>query len=305
MANPKKVYFYKIKIKNKQLKGAKSLDSEEIKKLFCGINGYNEKGEPFSYELKFDSDTDKTVIELLNIMDLKIFGRIGKKEDLNYLHLRSTKDHKSQNINVPDDSYAEKFTYFYYNLDRGILSYLSIQGAPNFRKFDRFLNELCNDMYEVNVIPVSNKNVIDYLKGKDIISGFSLKTTVPADEFLGCENLGLSRDAFIALENAESITIDIGVKSKKRKNISQKYGKENPVFKLIPNIRSSNSELSAKIKAHNNNERTQIYDVVEDMFTYSIELPNIKEDTLFNEAMKNALIEAYNNSINDILYMIQ
>lgn len=303
MANLKKVYFYKIKIKKKPSKNGNYLNPEEIKKIFCGINGYNEKGEPFSYELKFDAD--KTVIELLDINDLNVFGRIGKEEDLKYLHLRSGVDYKSQDINVPVGSYAEKFTYFYYNLDTGILSYLSIQGAPNFRKFDRFLNEICNDVYEINLVPISNKNVIDYLMGKDIIPGFSFKTTVPADEFLGCENLGLSRDAFVALENAEFITIDINVKSKKRKNISQKYGKENPVFKLISRICNSNSELTAKIKARNNNERTQIYDVVEEVFTYSIDLPNVKEDTLFNEAMKNALMEAYNNSVDAIQYMIQ
>lgn len=303
MANLKKVYFYKIKIKKKPSKNGNYLNPEEIKKIFCGINGYNEKGEPFSYELKFDAD--KTVIELLDINDLNVFGRIGKEEDLKYLHLRSGVDYKSQDINVPVGSYAEKFTYFYYNLDTGILSYLSIQGAPNFRKFDRFLNEICNDVYEINLVPISNKNVIDYLMGKDIIPGFSFKTTVPADEFLGCENLGLSRDAFVVLENAEFITIDINVKSKKRKNISQKYGKENPVFKLISRICNSNSELTAKIKARNNNERTQIYDVVEEVFTYSIDLPNVKEDTLFNEAMKNALMEAYNNSVDAIQYMIQ
>lgn len=294
MANPKKVYFYKIKIKNKPPRSGEHLKPEEIKKIFSGIS---------EYKLKYD--IDKTVVELLNIEDLNVFGRIGKEEDLKYLHLRSGIDYKSQDIDVPDDSYAEKFTYFYYDINMGILSYLSIQGAPNFRKFDRFLNEICNDTCNINLIPVSNKNVMDYLKGKDIIPGFSLKTTVPADSFLGLENLGLPDYAFRDLENAESITINIDVKSKKRKNISKKSGEENPVFQLISKICNSNSDLTAKIKARNNNERTQIYDVIEEVFTYSIDLPNIKEDTLFNEAMKNALIEAYNNSIEAIQYMAQ
>ncbi len=44
-----------------------------------------------------------------------------------------------------------------------------------------------------------------------------------------------------------------------------------------------------------------------EIFTSLVEsgLPNVKEDTLFNEAMKNALIEVYNNSIEAIQYMIQ
>lgn len=303
MANTKKIYFYKVKIENKSSKSGKALSPKEINDIFSQIKGYNQNGESFSYELEFD--IEKTVVEFIsvNCKGNDFFGRIGKKEDLNYLHLRSIADHKSKNIDVPDDSYAEKFTYFYYNLDSGILSYLSILGAPNSGKFKRFLCELCKDLYDVLLTPVSNKNVIEFLKRKDVLSGFSLKTTVPTDEFLGCENLGLSRNAFIELENAESITIDINVNGKRRKNISQKYGEENPIFDIINNSRNSVPGLKAKIKANNNDEKSQSYDIIEELFTYSIDLPDVKENTLFSNAMKEALITAYNNSKNAISQM--
>lgn len=299
MSNTKKVYFYKIKIANKD---GKNLNPKEINDIFSQIKGYNLTGD-FSYELEFDKE--KTVIEFIsvNVNGNDFFGRIGKKEDLNYLHFRSTTDHKSKNIDVPNNSYAEKFTYFYYNLDTGILSYLSILGAPNCGKFKRFLDELCKDVYDVLLIPVSNKNVIEFLKKKDILSGFSLQTTVPADGFLGCDNLGLSRNAFVELENAEYITIDISVKGKRRKNISEKYGENNPTFDIINGLRKSVPDLKAKIKASNNNEKSQNYDIIEELFTYGIELPETKESTLFANAMQEALISAYNNSMNAILQM--
>ena len=302
MSNTKKVYFYKIKVANKATNGGKNLNPKEINDIFSQIKGYNLNGD-FSYELEFDKE--KTVIEFIsvNVHGNDFFGRIGKKEDLNYLHFRSTANHKSKNIDVPDDSYAEKFTYFYYNLDTGILSFLSILGAPNSGKFKRFLDELCKDFYDVLLIPVSNKNVIEFLKKKDILSGFSLQTTVPVDNFLGCDNLGLPYDAFVKLENAEYITIDVSVKGKRRKNISQKYGEENPTFDIISSLRKSVPGLKAKIKASNSNEKSQNYDVIEELFTYSIDLPEVKESTLFANAMKEALINAYNNSMNAILQM--
>lgn len=299
MANPKKVYFYKIKIKNKPPRSGEHLKPEEIKDLFREINGYNEKGIYFSYELNFD--IEKTVVELISVENLKIFGRIGKKEDLNYLHLRSTLDHKSQNINVPIGSYAEKFTYFYYDLDTGILSYLSIQGAPNFRKFDRFLNELCNDNYEVLVIPVSNDNVADFLRGKDIFSGFTVKTTVPVDDFLGCENLGISRSDFIELENAESITIDVVVKSKRQKSISQRNN--TALIDILLTKIALNPSIKAKIKASKNNEKPQEHDLIEELFTCSVDMPQVNEDIIFMNGIKQSLIDVYNNNIEDILRM--
>ena len=301
MANSKKIYFYKVNIKSKQ-KDSKPLSSKEINTLFGKLDGYNQNQHSFVYELA--QDDDKTVVEFIDVKSNSILGRIGKQEDLKYLQFRSSKNHTSHDIDVPADSYAEKFTYFYYIFDTGILLFLSIQGAPNFRKFDKFLNEICNNVYDVSVIAVSNKNVIEYLKGKDIIPGFSLKVTVPADEFLGCENLGLPRKTFTELENAESITIEIGVKSKKRKNLSKNLGKENSVFEICDNSHQVNPNLRAKIKARNNGKKTQTYDVFEEMFTYSIDLPTIKESTLFNESIKNAMTEAYNNSINAIQYMI-
>ena len=43
--------------------------------------------------------------------------------------------------------------------------------------------------------------------------------------------------------------------------------------------------------------------IIEELFTYSIDLPEVKESTLFANAMKEALINAYNNSMNAILQM--
>lgn len=301
MANSKKVYFYRIKLKDKNTN--KSLDKNDVLRILKGIPKYNTKDKPFVFVL--NDDKDNTIIEFLNVQDYEMFGRTGKKEDLNYLHFRSKNNKKSQNIDVPTGLYAEKFTYFYYNLDTGILAFLFIQGAPRYNKFEVFLNQLCNDQYEVSVVAVSNDNVIDLLKGKDAISSFSLKTSVPIDDFLGCDNLNLSRNAFVELENAESIEIILSVKGKRRKNISKKSGNDNPLFKLIDTVRGGVPNVEARMHGGNKDEKSQTYNVLEEYFTYNVDLPNVKEDTLFTNEMKDILKSAYDNVIGDILKMVR
>lgn len=303
MNKTKKVYFYKVNITKKSSSIKEKLKPSEIKDFLSKIPEYNTNGKPFSYELKYDSEN--TVVEFIdtNSSGNGLFGRIGKKEDLNYLHIRSHTNHKSSEIDIPSGSYAEKFTYFYYNLETGILSFLSILGAPNYGKFKKFLIELFNDSNDVMLLPVSNQNIIEFLKKKDILSGFSLQTTVPVDEFLGCDNLGLSRSTFVDLENAELITIDISVKGKRKKNISKEYNGNIAIIDKIHSLCKSSPRVKAKIKAQNSTEKVQSYSIIDEFFTYSIDLPDIKENTLFSKAMQNALITAYNNSIDAILQM--
>lgn len=299
MAKNKKVYFYQMTI----LEKTPSTHKCDIITLLKKLPNYN-KRNAFSYKLI--DDIDKTLVEILEITNEYVFGRIGKEDDLNYMHFRSkSKIDISKNISVPKDSYAEKFTYFYINLSTGILAYLSILGAPPFSKFKRFINQLCIGKYDSNILPVCNSNIIKLLKKKDRVSGFIIKTTIPTDQFLGCENLGLDRNAFVELENATEVTIELNLSGKRKVNISQKQGNDNPIFKIIEKARSSlsSSKIETKVKANNKDEKTRAYDLDDDIYTYNIDLPEIKDETQFSKEILNSLITAYNNSIEDILLM--
>ena len=300
MANVKKVYFYKVNVKNKATDT--TAPQNTVYNYIKTIDGFNENGKEFTYALSQDN-VDHTIMEFLKVNAYSIFGRIGKKEDLNYLHIRSSENNTSHNLKIPKGSYAEKFTYFYYILDTGILAFLSILGAPNFRKFEKILNQLCSSSCVVTTIAIANQRVIDVLKGKDTISGFTINTTVPVDEFLGCDNLHISRQDFVDLENASSISINITVKGKRKRNISNKFGNDNPLFGLMDRIVASVPHVRASVKGKNKNEKMQDYDILDELFTYVVELPIIKEEKLFVNEMEKVLLDAYNNNINDILIM--
>lgn len=297
MTKNKKIYFYKITIADKISTTCKY----DVLTLFKRIPNYNDS-DPFSYQLI--DDIEKTLVEILSISNEYVFGRIGKEDDLNYMHFRSKlKINISKDISVPEDSYAEKFTYFYINLSTGILAYLSILGAPPFSKFKRFINQLCIGKFNSNIVPVCNKDVVNLLKKKDRVSGFIIKTTVPTDEFLGCENLGLDRNSFVELENATEVTIELNLSGKRKVNISNMEGNNNPIFKIIEKIRTSPSKIDTRVKANNKEERTRTYDLDEDFYTYNIDLPEVKDDDKFSKEILNSLITAYNNSIEDILLL--
>lgn len=295
MTKNKKIYFYKITINDK------NGDSTNVLTLIQSTPEYN-KSESFS--CKLIEDSDKTLVEFLQITNEYIFGRIGKEDDLNYLHFRSMSSiNKSENILVPQNSYTEKFTYFYFNLTTNIMCYLSIHGAPPFSKFKRFINQLCLNKFDSSIIPVANKDIVKILKKKDRISGFIIKTTVPVDEFLGCDNLNIDRNYFTQLENAKEVTIELTLNAKRNKNISKTYGENNPIFNIVNNVLNKNDKAKAKIKANNTNEATRIYDLDEDIYTYNMNLPEIRNEVQFTKEMLNSLIQAYNNSIEDILIL--
>ncbi len=297
MAKNKKIYFYKFSINEKNPPNPK-FDSFSF---FKTIPNFKEN-EPFTYKLI--DDKEKTLVEILFISENYVFGRIGKEDDLNYMHFRSNDEkNKIQNIKVPKNNYAEKFTYFYLNFSTNILAFLSILGAPSFGKFKRFINQLCSDIYESKIIAVCNSNIINTLRTKDRVSGFIVKTTIPVDEFLGINNLGLDRNSFVDLENASEVSIELNLIGKRNLDISNKHGINNPVFNLLENIRKRPNRIATKVKANNKNEKTNTYDLDEEIYTYCIEMPKISNEENFSKEIKKSIISAYNDCIGEILKM--
>lgn len=117
----KSAYFYKIGFYNKANSLKYSMSKEKFKEIFSKINGYNTNGKPFTYSL--EDDNDKTLVEILKLNQNSLYGRIGKLEDLKYLHFRNQQNHNCKGIEMPKNFYAEKFTYFYINLDTCPSSY--------------------------------------------------------------------------------------------------------------------------------------------------------------------------------------
>lgn len=301
----KTAYFYKIEFYDKVNHAKYSMTKEKFGEIFSKIDGYNTSSTPFTYSLKDDSD--KTLIEILNINENYLYGRIGKSEDLKYLHFRNRKNHDCKGIETPENFYAEKFTYFYINLDTCILVHLLINGAPRFRKLEKFLNQLYADSkFEVSIIQVSNVNVIDLLKRKKCtVSNVSIKTSVPTDALLGYEGLGLSANDFISLGNVDHISLQCNISAKRNKYFTDKSENvtlEKILEKLHLKKRSGEVE-DVKVKVKKPNQRTKEYDLFEDYFTYQIKLPEVNDDTLFTNEMQDLLVNAYEENVCEIMQL--
>lgn len=309
MGDLKKVYFYKVSVTQRAY--SEKMNYEEVRVKPSDI--YDSFKELF--ELVEDDkdvvcplelDPDKTIAEFITLTDTDVFGRIGKEEDINYLRIRRIKDSQGENLKLDDDTYPEKCTYFYYNFKTGILSYISIGGAPRYSKFERILAQIMNKKsYNVNIIAVINKDAIGAISKKSMINNLSVKVSIPCDEFLGLENLGLSKKDFADLNNVDYLSIELTLHGKRYRGITdQQKNKNYPlcIFKKIKET-AGNRIKHGVAKGFNPGEKTHEYDLIEDMVTNQIELPERALQDVFIKRIEESLKFAYNEKIETILQL--
>lgn len=304
----KKVYFYKVKVQKAELNKEANeheivdVDSNNIHKVFKNLFDLTKKGDDVLCPLA--NDPDKTVAEFVTLTDNDVFGRIGKEEDINYLRVRNNKNNKGEELNLAADTYAEKCTYFYYNFTTGVLCYISIGGAPRYSRLERILSQLMGQSnYAVSIMAIINEDSVGVIAKKAMINSLNVKVAVPCDKFLGCDNLGLSKNDFVGLNNAEYITIELSLHGKRFKGITDKTKDKNVVLKIFEKIKNAAGKNleSGKAKGFNPGEHTREYDLIEELVTFNIELPDVSLQDTFIKEIEKTLRYAYNERMNVIL----
>jgi len=304
---PKKVYFYQLKIMHgvldTQNKGVKlvQLHKEELLTMLTNIknNCLDGDKERSSKIFLLPEDADKTTIEIFELEKNFLFGRIGKEEDINYLIQRNNKTLAGSNLPVDDNNHAEKCTYFYLDIEFGVISFISIQGAPSYRRLEDFLKAAIDDnSYSVSVCAVINENQLEVLYKKPRVCGLQAKVTVPPDDILGLDVMGLSQKDFEDLENVDHVSIALNVVAKRNKNVTVKGNHENGLIQMFEKIKEKcGKKLDvAKLKAGEIKEKNQEFDVFEQLITSNIDLPDLKGTINFLKDVKEAILKSYNSN---------
>lgn len=310
MSETKKVYFYKVKIeklvfKNEINKRQKEkVEMQEMITVFSDL--FSKVSADEGVICSLDNDPAKTTAEFFNNADSEkdIFGRIGKEEDINYLRVRNNKDRKGEELVLEDDTYPEKCTYFYYNLETGILSYISLGGAPKYKKFERILAQILKDnKFSVSITAIANLDAAKSIQKNSKLNSLKVRIAVPRDDFLGCENLGLSKSDFISAKDLDYFTIELTMHGKRRKGVSDDKQGSEFLVKLFNKVRQNarGNLRYGKIKGSNPGERTREFDLFEELVTNQVELPTVQLQDLFIEEIKAALLNAYNQKEDEIL----
>lgn len=227
-----------------------------------------------------------------------IFGRIGRKKDINNIQKRNTKNLDSNYIERNDDEDIEVFTYFYLFFEREdnklAIAYLTSLSAPNIRNLSKLISRYHTDKNRVlEISPIITKGVTEVLKKKDVINAFSYKIAVPSDKILGLDGIGLPEKVYTELENVKSTEIVVTVTAERNKNLLKD---KNIIDTLRDYIyETHNSKVKSCIaKAKNNGQRLLPYHFLDNEF---IEKVSFKYNTFEGEKrvneVKQVLLKKY------------
>ncbi|GMQ63518.1 hypothetical protein [Vallitalea maricola] len=241
----KTIYFYQLhfskdthKIKPDGTPLTTAISTSYFKDEFINILNNEMNNNTFQF-----GDTDQTYsLELIkwgkNInsinntsspaIDNKInyfFGKLGKKKDIIDFQKRKITTLKSTKITKADDEFFEVFTYFYMFFEDNnnnptiTLAFMKSQSAPDIRKLSLLSRKMTDPDYIIDVTPIIAKNGIDLIIKKDIVNSITYKISLPPDNLLDLDALGLSEKEFEEISELKSIDYEFTLKGKRSKNI--------------------------------------------------------------------------------------
>ncbi|EPY6430584.1 hypothetical protein ACWO41_001332 [Clostridium sporogenes] len=199
-----------------------------------------------------------------------IFGRIGRKKDINDIHKRNTDNLEGKDIEKDDNEDIEVFTYFYLFFEKQdnkiALAYLTSIYAPDIRELSKIISKYRKDGKKfMEITPVITKNVTNVLKNKDVINAFSYKISVPTDKILGLDGIGVPEKVYNELYNVKSTEIIVTVTAERNKNLLRD---KSCVEKLKDHVYKTHQSRvrDCLIKAKNNKERLIPYHFLDNEF---------------------------------------
>lgn len=153
-----------------------------------------------------------------------IFGRIGRKKDINNLQKRNVKNLSAIEIERKQDEDVEVFTYFYLFFERSCskmsIVYLSSTSAPNIRNISKLITKYHkNKKLVLEVNPIITKDIAKVLKKKQIVNALSYKIAIPTDKILGLDGIGLPEKVYDEFQNIKSTEIVVTITAERNKSL--------------------------------------------------------------------------------------
>lgn len=181
----KKVYFYKVKCLDKKTMEEKEycILDKEVEKIMAS-NTSDENSSTFI--LTEDKSVENIILDVLELNDKYLFGRMCKEKDYTELLKR---DYKSLEVKAAlegekDSVGLEVSSYFLLDFKKGVLCFCKSQSGPKNTDFT-YLFSLYNKETIIKLENIPNKNAIDLIyknKGTELIN-VELEIPTPSYEF--------------------------------------------------------------------------------------------------------------------------
>lgn len=302
----KNIYFHKFDIYKRHFLKKKKQADTQLKK-YLDVNGKNalfddiitNKLSNNCIEIK-DESGNKT-LEFLDFDKDYIFARIGRYQDLISVHLRNRKTYEPKKISKTVDQELEIFTYLLIDRNNYVISFLKEQAAPSIRTLQYLIdNNYSNQEIFGEISGVVIEDAIPLLKQKATVGTISYKVSVPTDNILSYDDIGLSQDEFIYLRNQKHAEIEVKLVAERNKSAFERGKGIEQVLKKILSITKK-----VKVRAKDTGGYMQSYDVVESLLTKKIKFEFDRDAEQIQKEIYGKLKATYESNKQEIIDYIR
>lgn len=295
------VYFYKVELK--KTKDHSIVPIEELKTILDEIFTKHQNNNAIVLTHKNDVTTEPIVMDIKDNKEDYLFVKLNRKRLNHGLQKRNYSDLSTDDILAPDEILnkgVETSTYCVYGYKHGILSIVSVKGAPPHTTLTR-LFELYNKDYFLEFISVPNQDLIsELIHGKaPTINKVMIEIPNPRAQIL--ESIFNFSEADLiksVQENTRCVTLEVKPSSHEALSHDPKT-----IERFIEALKRCKGEynkvvLSAKCDA---SHRQMSYDLYEEYFKYPINIAEThREDGRIVEYDRKTIESKYKQNMMNI-----
>ena len=303
----RKVSFYRLSlekdvfIRERNAAQVQVLSNTEMEEQFNYI--YHDKMSDISNgrkAMEVETYSSNYVVEVVSYSNHRVFLRIGQQNSANTVALRDRNTLETEDVPMRASQLLELFTFCLIDFETGIVSYIGINGAPRISAVRKmFDNSLLKERkIHAALAAILTEDILDYLLGKSIIGGITVRVAVPSDEVLS--EKGESATTFDALRNVKTSTATYNITGKRNKSI---FATSSIFAKWIADLKLKygDSIQALSVRAKDNGEKSQVYDLLQYNFTKTVGMGETDSSTLGVDDFKEALTSTYETYKDELL----
>lgn len=305
----RKVSFYKITMEEEKTFGNKKqntfISADKIEEFFSLI--YSSKMQPLRNGNKAITVKPSGIIYVIEVVEYnnhRTFLKIGQQNLSNTVALRDSNTLESERVPMKENQLLELFTFALIDFQTGIISYIGINGAPKISAVRALFDDNINSSNKIttNLAAIMTNDILNVLVRKRIISKISLTVAIPEDDILSAQNIDM--DTFDSLMNIKSQTATYNIVGRRNKNIFESSSKLAEFVAAIK-MKYGNNLKKISANAKDDNEKSQVYDLMQYNFTKTVSLGYDDCGLVFEDDFKEALINTYNTYKSELLRYIR
>ncbi|MES1045306.1 hypothetical protein HYI36_18490 [Bacillus sp. Gen3] len=298
----KNIYFHKLDIYKRNFLKKKGQADTQVK------NYLDSKGKNAIFDDIINNKLSNNCIEITDEIGTKtleilkhnkdyIFARIGKYQDLISVHLRNTKTYEPKEISRTADQELEIFTYLLLDRTNYIISFLKEHAAPSIRTLQYLIdNNYSGKELFGEISGVIVEDAIPLLKAKDKVGTISYRVTVPTDNILSYDDIGLSQKEFIYLRNQKHTEIEVKLIAERNKSA---FDNGRGIEKVLRKILDKTDKV--KVRAKDDDGYMQTYSVVESLLTKRVKFEFDREAEQIQNEIYSKLKTTYESNKQEIV----